>query len=466
MRKLLLAGTALIGSVAVAAAQTPTMPYPGGGFPTAPGAYLGGNNSFDNGVGPLTGPSAPTPGTVTVHLNGRVWGYLQIGGGSAYSYNGNKVAPEQYMGYFRLYPGVDAMATNGLRYGAIVEIRQNFNGSATQTSGYYGSSTSSGASGASSGASLYVRREAIYVGSNELGILRLGQDDGPFSQFDNGVTTFQFGTGAFNGDTSAPGASTPTNWFPFWSGIGNEYTISKAVYFSPQFSGFDFAVSFAPNTTPNNDAACGVAASGCNSLSTSTVASDAQRATNMFEAMGRYQGTIGGLGIYGIAGYSGSGNVSAPAQLTAPTGYNGFSVGDVGLVLTYAGISVGGNVIFGAMNGQVGLQPKGAPSAVGWLAGVQYTSGPFYVAAAYMNYQEQGQPTMTGKSQAYNDGVALGTGYTLAPGLNLYAEYLYGKSHQGGWDLLAGKSNATLDEGNVNNDVNTSTILLGARVQW
>ena len=36
--------------------------------------------------------------------------------------------PEQFIGYFRLYPGVDALATNGLRYGAIVEIRQNFIG--------------------------------------------------------------------------------------------------------------------------------------------------------------------------------------------------------------------------------------------------------------------------------------------------------------------------------------------------
>ena len=28
--------------------------------------------------------------------------------------------------YFRLYPGVDAMAANGLRYGAQAEIRENF----------------------------------------------------------------------------------------------------------------------------------------------------------------------------------------------------------------------------------------------------------------------------------------------------------------------------------------------------
>ena len=65
---------------------------------------------------------------MTIHLNGRVWGYLGVQGGSSSDVAGNKVNPEQLIGYFRLYPGVDALATNGLRYGAIVEIRQNFIG--------------------------------------------------------------------------------------------------------------------------------------------------------------------------------------------------------------------------------------------------------------------------------------------------------------------------------------------------
>ncbi len=63
-----------------------------------------------------------------------------------------------------------------------------------------GGNNASSPSGSSSASTLYVRREAVYLGSDQVGILRVGQDDGPFSQFDNGVTTFQFGTGAWNGD--------------------------------------------------------------------------------------------------------------------------------------------------------------------------------------------------------------------------------------------------------------------------
>ena len=87
---------------------------------------------------------------------------------------------------------------------------------------------------------LYVRREAVYFGSDQVGIIRIGQDDGPFSQFDNGVTTFQFGTGAWNGDAPDNLVGDGILVFPFCSGVGDEYANSKVAYFSPRFAGFDF----------------------------------------------------------------------------------------------------------------------------------------------------------------------------------------------------------------------------------
>ena len=136
MRKLLLASAATVGMVGAAAAQTTVVqtqapPAPIGvmGIPSQPSSYLGGNNSLNSDGSALpVSPNTPTPGTMTIHMNGRVWGYLGVQGGSSSSVGGNKVNPEQFIGYFRLYPGVDALATNGLRYGAIVEIRQNYTG--------------------------------------------------------------------------------------------------------------------------------------------------------------------------------------------------------------------------------------------------------------------------------------------------------------------------------------------------
>ena len=250
------------------------------GIPVRPSTYLGGHNMMNqDGDFPPSSPMATTPGTMVVHLNGRVWGFLGLEGSSASNVEGNKLAPEQFTGQFRLYPGVDALATNGLRYGAIVEIRQNYIGqtyglSITPTAGSTnagaGANYGSSPSAASSASTLYIRREAVYFGTAHLGIVRLGQDDGPFSQLDNGVTTFQFGTSAWNGrgPELIPGNAQPT--FPFWSDIGADYGVSKIVYFSPRIARFDFAISFAPNNGSNNAAACPVAAAGCVAIASAT----------------------------------------------------------------------------------------------------------------------------------------------------------------------------------------------------
>ena len=85
------------------------------------------------------------------------------------------------------------MATNGLRYGAAIEIRQNFTGQIS-------SNASSGASATASLETLYVRRAFTYVAGENWGIVRVGQADGLIGIFDNGVTTFQFlPTGNLNG---------------------------------------------------------------------------------------------------------------------------------------------------------------------------------------------------------------------------------------------------------------------------
>ncbi|HEX4148914.1 MAG TPA: hypothetical protein VHY20_08000, partial [Pirellulales bacterium] len=75
------------------------------GVPSQPSTYLGGNNSLNQDGGPMAqGSSTPTPGTMVIHLNGRVWGYAGFQGGTAAVIGGNKLAPMQWVGYFRLYP--------------------------------------------------------------------------------------------------------------------------------------------------------------------------------------------------------------------------------------------------------------------------------------------------------------------------------------------------------------------------
>ena len=83
MRKFLLASAATLGATVgltgVASAQmtggTPgPMPMGVMSMPVQPPPYLGGNNSLNSDGSALpSSPVAPTPGSMVIHLNGRVW---------------------------------------------------------------------------------------------------------------------------------------------------------------------------------------------------------------------------------------------------------------------------------------------------------------------------------------------------------------------------------------------------------
>ena len=227
----------------------------------APVAYVNTNNNYQAPM--LPGALAnPTPGTIVVHINakvqvdvGGVWtsadtraftapngapgaapitsiGSGPLAAGTATSasaaqsailgVNGTgtaKLQPQVIGSFARLYFGGDGMATNGLRYGAAIEVRENFSG---EPSG-------ANASAYASLQTLYVRRAFTYVAGDNWGIVRAGQADGLIGIFDNGVTTFQFlPTGNFNGgDTQSfmPGAVPPT-WI-WLSQAGGEYANTK-----------------------------------------------------------------------------------------------------------------------------------------------------------------------------------------------------------------------------------------------
>jgi len=217
MRKFLLASVATLGAgglIGTALAQAPAgAPTQGqAAWPLAnPVSYVNNNNNYQ--APALPGALAnPTPGTIVVHVNGKVqvdfqtvwtgvdtrFATLPATGSLAQvvGVNGTgsvKLMPQAIDSFGRIYLGGDAMATNGLRYGAAIEVRQNFTGQISNNG-------SSGASGYSSLETLYIRRAFMYVAGEQWGIVRVGQADGLISIFDNGVTTFQFTpTGNLNG---------------------------------------------------------------------------------------------------------------------------------------------------------------------------------------------------------------------------------------------------------------------------
>jgi Gram-negative porin len=525
MRKFLLASVATLGTgglIGTALAQvavapgTPVIGVPTQGqtaYPPAasPTAYVNNNNNYQ--APALPGALAnPTPGTMVVHVNGKVevdfqatWTSLDTrvaaapaagSLGAVLGQNGAgsvKVMPQAIDSFARIYLGADAMATNGLRYGAAIEVRQNFIGQISNNG-------SSGASGYSSFETLFVRRAFTYVAGEQWGIVRVGQADGLISIFDNGVTTFQFlPTGNLNGGDLQNMISTVPPAFVFLGQAGNEYDNAKAVYLSPQIAGFDFGIQYAPNTSNGNGISssniaplvgslngsgtgtgnsCSLANTGCPTLSSGPGIQDGSRSINQAAIGVRYQGQFGPTGLLAYvvgegsqhATYTGATTAAVLGNTTAAGSkfngsYNDLAIGSAGIAATYAGFTVGGNVVGGQMNGQLGLQPKGGAPLVGILAGVKYVAGPITLGIVGEEYWEQGNVNLSGITQLKARGLDLGASYTVAPGFTVYAEYLWNDQTQNARNFVSGAI-GTAAGSNLNNNVKGQGFLIGDVVNF
>ena len=465
--------------------------------------------------------AAPAPGTVTVRLNGRFRFYAfytQQGdadnnttGSTAGTVNAagvgtltgrNKQTDYGFAEYARLYPGFDGVAANGLKYGASLEIRQD------NASGAGGGIFGSVSQQNRSRGNLYLRREWGYIGTDQLGTIRLGSTDQPSSLYMTG--NFEnFNDGGLNGDVPSYISGALQVTWPF-ADVGSYYTTSKAIYLSPQFYGFDVGASYEPSTdniTGDGSNGCsgnsyeganfsnaagtftaasgsnsqGTSGPGCNQLSSTPINGESGRRRNTLDALIRYRGTFGGFGIAATAGGMYGGHVlddqtgvafnsNASTGQTIRQNYEGIKVFDSGVALTYAGFSVGGKYQDGRFNG-LGLAPvpRGLPHGEAWLIGASYTIGPIIVGAHYLDYQSAGDlgNSFFGRERREH-GVAAGGTYTVAPGLAIFLSYLYNERRQNGYNFLTGQGvGVGAAAGNAfSNKVTSNFISLGTSFTW
>jgi hypothetical protein len=399
------------------------------------------------------------PGTVTVRLNGRVNWYAGVEGSSVDSLpDGTKTSTTGFLGYMRLYPGFDGVAANGLHYGAAAEIRINGANNGTSTS--------------ANNETLYVFQAYGYLGLPQLGQVSFGQENGPTVIFETG--TFEgFNDGGWNGDIEGlvPGPANPVYPFPD-SGAAFSQTTDKIVYLSPSISGFQFGVGFEPNHVPENVGPV---------VTSSPTPIIGGQPRNLIDVGAQYTKTFGPVGIQAGVDYISAGqvnNTGAAQPFTTPTSYHNLNIVSGGLTLSYAGLTIGGNSVYGAFNQVDGdtfqLEPQGGNNAAGWLAGAQYTMGPAVFGASFFRFNTTGDlpggidagSTATinanglTSGQQQNTGVAAGGTYTLVPGVNLFVDYLYGWRKQSGFDFATG------DAGTDHNYVQSQLLGVGSQIQW
>jgi hypothetical protein len=519
MRKIFMASAAVLGtSGSLALAQTAAHPNQGQlAAPYGAGPAANNNNNAWGIANTPTGSAAagplstiyapnvdavPAPGTVVVRLNGRVevdvtanFTSVDRGINANGTPNGFKLNPVGISSNMRLYPGFDGLASNGLRYGAAVELRQNWgapdrNFTNTTTGGVANSPSAN-----TSAQTVFVRRAFTYLASDKVGLVRFGQTDGVIGLFDPCIFysgCWDAGVGNFNGgqiqNTGPNGAAAiPFVWL---AQAGADYGNSKIVYLSPQFFGFDFGVQYAPNMG-NTYQTAGLSVS-CNQASTTCInassGSDPTRWLNQVGVGLRYQQTFGPVDLkaYGFYEAAGKEQLTTNAYSTADQArtqtvingvrsssqtlrYDNLNFYQAGVAVTAANITLAASYIGGAINGQLSMRPTGGASMNAVVTGLTYVKGPITLGAAIGLIDSQGDARMAGVSQRHEYEVAFGGAYKLAPGVQVVGEYMYTHRHQGGFDFAnnnLGTSPANATTGSLTRDAQGQGFLFSTVLIW
>jgi len=199
---------------------------------------------------------------------------------------------------------------------------------------------------------------------------------------------------------------------------GNDMT--KIIYLSPQFMGFDFGVSYASNAYEGErtDAA----------RSTTEYQRGQVGLTDHVNAAIRYRGTFGAVGV--AASFSA---LSAQAASASATGErlvaektNNLKIYSGGLTLSAYGFSVGGEYTWGNYTGRLGSATnRGIDESNHWLVGTTYTNGPWVIVGQYgVASQDNGTDAngnnFADRKQTY---IGFGAAYTVAPGMTLFGSW-------------------------------------------
>jgi hypothetical protein len=516
MRKILLASAALLaGNVSLAYAQAPANPMQG--QLAAPYGAGGNTTNNNNGWGIANTPSGsaaagplstirapntyalPAPGTLVIHLNGRVeadvaanFTSVDKGITATGQPNGYKLNPVGVASNVRLYLGADGLSTSGIRYGAEVEAWENFGGGTTDSNP---ATASNNGSTNSSAQSIYVRKSFAYLATDQAGILRVGAGEGVIGMMDPCIFSSQCwdaGMGTLNGggpNDTAPQGAMGVPWV-FSSQSGAEYATDKILYLSPQVYGFDFGFNYVPSkgnlfadqagATPLQNAVCNQAGPECAAISSG---SDATRWINMVGAALRYEHTFGDVDFktYGLYETSGKEDLTTQEYMTpaqsraafangAATGenatqflrYNDMGFYQAGVAVTADNFTLAFDYMGGQVDGQLSLNPEGGTPMSAYVVGLTYANGPWILGAMFEDINTQGDARLVGVSQRHEEGTAVGGNYKLAPGMQLVVEYQYEYRHQGGFDFSQG----TLGVNGRTVDAHGQGILTGLVMTW
>jgi predicted porin len=305
---------------------------------------------------------------------------------------------------------VDGKASNGLQYGLVMEFQIDNvgagSGTALDTDEFYG-----------------------YMSHPGFGTLRFGDED-------SAANLLQVRTPLIRG------ADTDNYWdeFTFRSGgdaspslftaINDGNDSSKIIYLSPQFFGFDFGVSYAPNTGEGERFSLPTSVSPTVTAGTAAAQRDRTTLRNEISAGVRYRGTFGGIGL--AASFVAM-QADSAARYTGANIENRVTAYSGGLQLSAYGFSVGGEYTWGDYSGiSVGRAAlvRGRDASTQWVVGATYTvpGTPLQIGGFYGEANQDNGDTLIGGVNPTDRRQRLwsaGLNYALAPGMTTYLTYTH-----------------------------------------
>lgn len=347
---------------------------------------------------PAVASAAEMPATVTIggrifesFFNQSVTNQNVAGGIQGQSYN--------MQSYFRLYPAVDYTAPNGIHYGFKSELRWDGNHGAGR-----------------------INRAYLFVKSDKMGTLTVGGQAGAVKSA-SVANDEASGTGGWDGEYGFFGNG--YRWLlADASGDGQE----GVKYVTPSFSGLSATVSFIPNSANQV---------GANFVASSAPAGSTNATKNVIEGVLNYAGAFGGTGV--------NADIGLLSATPLASGLQNVNVMNVGLEVSMAGFTVGGNYQTGKFADGYGALAAGLKATKAYDAGVVYGFGAAQVGAQYYGYEIA---TSTTKTEKFS-GEALGASYKLNPGVTFF------------FDGLVGQKTAT-----AASKVNFTGIGVGTYFQW
>jgi predicted porin len=301
---------------------------------------------------------------------------------------------------------VRGKAANGLTYGAEVEMQID-----NVTNGASGAGVT-GSANAGNGGIFDTDEMWMFVSSPTLGTLQFGDQDSAADQLKVAAPSVtNLGESGGWDEFIAP-AGDGTRYILSTINDGSDAT--KIIYMSPQFFGFDFGVSYAPNAFEGENYLQN------NATNNSQLQRNANAGSIRNELSGalRYRGSFGNVGV--AAAFSA---MRGDAPDGVAPGFQDPNAYQIGLNLSAFGVTVGGHYMWGkyagASFGRTGL-PQGRENSTNWTLGATYRVGAVALGAFYsLGTRDNGGALADREQRA----IGVGAVYTIAPGLEAFANY-------------------------------------------